>query len=71
MKVMELYKKEKVSPFSSCGMLLIQLPILFVVYKIILGIQDPANVYYLYSTLSQFDISKIDFSFYGLDLLQV
>ncbi|MDF1682243.1 MAG: YidC/Oxa1 family membrane protein insertase [Patescibacteria group bacterium] len=51
MKMMELYKKEKVNPFGSCGFLIIQMPILIVIYHIILGIQDPSNVYYLYSFL--------------------
>jgi YidC/Oxa1 family membrane protein insertase len=32
--MMELYSKEKVSPFSSCLPLLIQLPILFALYRV-------------------------------------
>lgn len=35
-KLMELYKKEKVNPMGSCGFLLIQMPILLVIYNIIL-----------------------------------
>lgn len=70
MKMMELYKKEKVNPFGSCGFLIIQMPILIVIYHIILGIQDPSNVYYLYSFLQWFSLENISFSFYWLDLLK-
>ena len=71
MKMMELYKTENVNPVWSCGFLLIQMPILLVIYHIIIWIQDPANIYYLYSFLQGFSISDINFSFYSLDLLQV
>ena len=39
MKLMELYKKEKVNPMGSCGFLLIQMPILLVIYNIILSLE--------------------------------
>lgn len=71
MKMMELYKTENVNPVWSCGFLLIQMPILLVIYNIIIGIQDPSNIYYLYSFSKAFSISDISFSFYSLDLLQV
>jgi len=71
MKMMELYKTEKVNPVWSCWFLLIQMPILLVIYHIIIGIQDPANIYYLYSFLTWFSLSDINFNFYSLDLLQV
>lgn len=71
MKMMELYKTENVNPVWSCGFLLIQMPILIVIYHIIIGIQDPANIYYLYSFLTWFSLSDINFNFYSLDLLQV
>ena len=51
MKLMELYKKEKVNPMGSCGFLLIQMPILLVIYNIILSIKDPSNFFYTYSFL--------------------
>src|SRR3989338_5418607 len=35
--IMELYKKEKVSPFSSCLPLLIQLPFLIAVYQVFIS----------------------------------
>lgn len=70
MKMMELYKKEKVNPVWSCWFLLIQMPILLVIYYIIIGIQDPSNIYYLYSFQELFKLSDISFNFYGLDLLK-
>lgn len=70
MKMMELYKKEKVNPVGSCGFLLIQMPILLVVYNIIRGIQDPVHLYYLYDFLSTFSLSTIDYHFLGLDLFK-
>ncbi|MDD3145542.1 MAG: YidC/Oxa1 family membrane protein insertase [Candidatus Gracilibacteria bacterium] len=70
MKMMELYKTEKVNPVGSCGFLLIQMPILLVIYRIILGIQDQSNIYYLYGYSKSFLLTDISFSFYGFDLLQ-
>lgn len=69
MKMMELYKKEKVNPMGSCGLLLIQMPILLVIYNVILYIKDESHYYYIYSFLKDFDISSISYSFYWLDLL--
>lgn len=68
-KLMELYSKEKINPLGSCWFLLIQLPILLVVYNVIRWIQTPANWYYLYSFLNDFSLSHINFNFYWLDLL--
>ncbi|MDD2870564.1 MAG: YidC/Oxa1 family membrane protein insertase [Candidatus Gracilibacteria bacterium] len=67
-KLMELYKKEDVNPMGSCGFLLIQMPILLVIYNIILGIKDPSSFYYVYNFLSTFKLDSIDFNFFGLDL---
>lgn len=46
--MMELYRKEKVSPFSSCLPLLIQLPFLIAIYKVLrAGLKnDSANLLY-------------------------
>lgn len=71
MKVLELYKKEKVNPVWSCGFIFIQLPIILVLYNVILSIQDPLNAYYLYSFFQNFDFSAINYNFYGLELLLV
>ena len=69
MKLMELYKKEKVNPMGSCGFLLIQMPILLVIYNIILSIKDPSNFFYTYNFLSGFELNSINYDFYWLDLL--
>ena len=69
LKLMELYKKEKVNPLWSCGFLLIQMPILIVIYNVILYIRDSSNYYYVYEVLSWFDIENITYNFFWLDLL--
>ena len=69
MKLMELYKKEKVNPMGSCWFLIIQMPILLVVYNIILSIKDPSNFFYTYTFLANFDLNSINYNFYWLDLL--
>ncbi len=69
MKTMELYKKEKVNPMGSCGFMLIQMPILLVIYNIILYIKDPSNHYYLYTFLKDFDFNSINYYFYWVNLL--
>jgi YidC/Oxa1 family membrane protein insertase len=68
-KMMELYKTEKVNPMWSCGFMLIQMPILLVIYNIILYITDASNHYYLFSFLKDFDFSKINYLFFWMDLL--
>ncbi len=68
-KLMELYKKEKVNPMWSCGFLIIQMPILLVIYNIILWIKDPSSFYYTYSFLQHFNLESIDYNFFWLDLL--
>lgn len=68
-KLMELYKKEKVNPMWSCWFLLIQMPILLVLYRVILSIKDVSNWYYLYNILSNFNLKNVIFDFYWLDLL--
>lgn len=65
--LMELYKKEGVSPFASCLPLLIQLPIIFILYRVFLNINhyglNPEN---LYSFTPHMD--TVNQYFYGLDL---
>lgn len=70
MELMALYKREKVNPMGSCGFLLIQMPILFVLYHVILEIRDPSNAYYLYSFLQKFEIHNISSNFYGIELFK-
>lgn len=68
-KLMELYKKENVNPMWSCGFLIIQMPILLVIYNIIRSIQDTSSFFYVYPFLSDFNLSSIDYNFFWLDLL--
>lgn len=70
LELMKLYSSEKVNPMGSCGFLIIQMPILLVIYHIISSISDPVNTYYLYSFLQGFSIDQIVTNFYGLDLIQ-
>lgn len=68
MELMKLYKDEKVNPMWSCGLLLIQMPILIVIYNVIVGIQNTSNTYYLYGFLSDYNMASISANFYGVDL---
>lgn len=68
-KLLELYKQEKVNPMWSCGFLLIQMPILLVIYNILINVTDPSNHYYIYEILKWFDLSSISYNFLWLDLL--
>lgn len=67
-KLMELYKKEEVNPMWSCWFLIIQMPILLVIYNIILWIKDPSSFFYVYNFLSTFKLDSIDYNFFWLDL---
>lgn len=72
-KTMELYKKEKVSPFSSCLPLLIQFPFLIAVYQVFRkGLTNHQDMNILYSFVQNpgeinpmflgfFDLSKPNF----------
>jgi YidC/Oxa1 family membrane protein insertase len=71
MELMNLYKSEQVNPLGSCLPLLIQMPLLIVLYWVVLGITDSSNYYYLYTFLGNFDISKIDTLFFGIHLLSI
>ena len=65
--MMELYKKEKVNPFSSCLPLLIQLPILWAVYRVFRdGLKDGGAVSgeFLYSFVAHPGV--IDAHFLGI-----
>ncbi len=71
MELMNLYKAEQVNPLGSCLPLLIQMPLLIVLYWVVLGITDFSNNYYLYSFLKDFDISRINTAFFGIQLLSI
>lgn len=47
--MMELYQKEKVNPLSSCLPMLIQLPILFALYRVLIDGLHPESLTALYS----------------------
>src|SRR5680860_1434408 len=48
-KIMELYKENKVNPFSSCLPLLIQLPFLWAVFRIFrTGVENNLDLFYWY-----------------------
>lgn len=64
--MMELYKKEGVSPFGSCLPLLIQLPIIFVLYRVFQAGLNTSGFIHLYSFVPHPD--TINTLFFGLDL---
>lgn len=65
--LMDLYKKEGVSPFGSCLPMLIQLPIIFILYRVFYNInQFGLNTENLYSFTPHLD--SINTYFFGLDL---
>lgn len=70
MKMMELYKKEGVNPLGSCLPILIQIPILIVLYQVILNIGNPSNLAHLYHIdwLQAFRSITINTHFFGLEL---
>lgn len=68
---MALYKAEQVNPLGSCLPLLIQMPLLIVLYQVVLSITDLSNLYFLYPSLMGFDIAKIDTDFFGIHLLSI
>lgn len=70
-EMMKLYKEENVNPFWSCWLLLIQMPILLVIYNIFINIKDYANVYYVYESLWTYNLDAIWHNFFGIDLLGV
>lgn len=70
MKMMELYKKEGVNPLGSCLPILIQIPILIVLYQVILNISNPSNFAHLYdfAWIQNFRNVTLETYFFGLHL---
>lgn len=64
--VMELYASEKVNPLSGCLPLLVQLPILIVLYRVFLGGLAEDNFNLLYSFVPR--LEHINTHWLGLDL---
>lgn len=71
LKMMELWKKEQVSPFGACLPLLIQIPFLSAIYFLLISVHDTTNAYYLYRWFEGFSFPSIDTIFMGVDLLQI
>ncbi len=67
-ETMKLYKEHWVNPLGSCWPMLIQMPILFVLYYVLMYIREESNIFYLYSFLKPFDVNQIQPIFYGIDL---
>jgi len=51
-ELMELYKKEKINPFSGCLPLLIQFPVIIALYRVFWGGLDPEKLQLLYGFIS-------------------
>lgn len=71
LKLLELYKKEGVSPMGPCLPLLIQMPFLMALYWVITDITDISNQFFLYPFLSHFNPTTIDTNFFGVNLLHI
>lgn len=64
MALMELYKKEKVSPFSGLMPLFVQLPILIALFRLFGDSFGPKQLAFLYTFMPQ--LSQINTSFLGI-----
>lgn len=64
MALMELYKKEKVSPFSGLMPLFVQLPILIALFQLFGDSFGPKQLAFLYTFMPQ--LSQINTSFLGI-----
>lgn len=66
-KMMELYKKEKVSPFSSCLPLLIQLPLFIALYQALRAGLETESLSQLYSFVGNpGEVNTVAFGFVNL-----
>ena len=63
-EIMELYRREKISPFSGCLPLLIQLPVLIALYRVFWRGLQPEQMTFLYSFVSS--PGSIDPTFFGI-----
>lgn len=69
-ETMLLWKTQKVSPFSSCLPMLIQMPILIALFYAINGGLSPDRHSLLYSFLPEFSLTAVDPQFLGLNLFE-
>jgi len=65
-ETMEIWKKYKVSPMSSCLPILIQFPILIALFYVVKDGLDVINPILLYNTLKGVDLTTINPNFLGL-----
>lgn len=65
-ELMKLYKEENFSPLGSCLPLLIQMPIIIVLYRVILAGFDTSKYNLLYSFVPRPDV--LHTAFFGIDL---
>lgn len=71
-EIMELYKTTGANPLSGCLPLLIQLPVLFALYKAFIGGLDPKNLNLLYSFIpNPGALGNIAFGFLDLGLRSI
>ncbi|MEK7672608.1 MAG: YidC/Oxa1 family membrane protein insertase [Patescibacteria group bacterium] len=71
METMALWKEAKISPFSSCLPLILQLPFLIALFQVIQSGLNPDNAYLLYADYG-LAINNIEINFFGLlDLTKV
>lgn len=65
--IMDVYKREGASPFGSCLPLLIQFPVIIILYRVFLNINKfGINYDHLYSFMPQ--VQNLNFNFIGLNL---
>jgi len=62
--MMDLYKQEKINPFSGCLPLLVQLPILFALFRLFWRGFGPEQMHFLYSFIPH--VGQINTTFFGL-----
>jgi YidC/Oxa1 family membrane protein insertase len=65
---MDLYKERGVNPCGSCLPMLIQLPVLWAMYRVLADGLDPSNHILLYQPLKHINLTEINTSFVGMDL---
>src|ERR1044072_309292 len=65
---MDLYKKNNINPFSSCGLALVQLPVLYLLFRAIrdgLALDNP----HIYNWMPH--LNSIDTNLFGINLLSL
>lgn len=71
-ETMKLWKNNKVNPFGSCLLLLVQFPILIALYYVVQGGLHPDKVGLLYESIAaNFSFDLIQTQFLGLNLLEI